>query len=97
MKVNDRITFNGNIGMQPLENTTRFIGDFKVDYQLGKSGKFRLIAFRNLEESFQIDDDENNYTTGLGLFYKDEFDDFNDLRSHFRGLFKRKKRYLLNR
>ena len=35
MKVNDRITFNGNIGMQPLENTTRFIGDFKVDYQLG--------------------------------------------------------------
>jgi len=90
MKVNDRITFNGNIGTQPAQNTTRIIGDFKVEYRLSEDGKLRLLAFRNLEESFQLQDDATNYTTGLGLFYRDEFSDFSDLWHSFLGMFKRK-------
>lgn len=89
MKVNDRITFNGNIGTQPAQNTTRIIGDFKVEYQLNKDGKLRLLAFRNLEESFQLDYDET-YTTGLGLFYRDEFDDFYDMWQKFKGMLRNK-------
>lgn len=90
MKVNDKITFNGNIGTLPAQNKTRFIGDFKVEYRLSDDGKLRLLAFRNLEESFQLQNDESNYTTGLGLFYRDEFDDFTDLWNKFKGMFKRK-------
>lgn len=90
MKVNDRIMFNGNIGTLPAQNKTRFIGDFKVEYRLSEDGKLRLLAFRNLEESFQLQNDESNYTTGLGLFYRDEFDDFTDLWSKFLGMFKKK-------
>jgi len=91
MKVNDRITFNGNIGTQPAQNTTRFIGDFKVEYQIKEDGKLKLLAFRNLEESFLLQDDASNYTTGVGLFYRDEFDDFTDMWQKFIGMFKRKK------
>ena len=91
MKVNDRITFNGNIGTQPAQNTTRFIGDFKVEYQIKEDGKLKLLAFRNLEESFLLQDDANNYTTGVGLFYRDEFDDFTDIWQKFIRMFKRKK------
>ncbi len=87
MKVNDRITFNGNIGTQPAQNTTRIIGDFKVEYQINEDGKLKLLAFRNLEESFQLQDDASNYTTGVGLFYRDEFDDFSDMWQKFLGMF----------
>jgi len=96
MKVNDRITFNGNIGTQPAQNTTRIIGDFKVEYQLSKDGKLRLLAFRNLEESFQLDSDANNYTTGVGLFYRDEFDDFTDIWKKLREMFRKKNRPVTN-
>ena len=89
MKVNDRITFNGNIGTLPAQNTTRIIGDFKVEYQLRDDGRLKLLAFRNLEESFQLQDNTSNYTTGIGLFYRDEFDDFTDMWHKFVGMFKR--------
>jgi len=91
MRVNDRITFNGNIGTQPALNKTRFIGDFKVEYRLSDDGKLRLLAFRNLEESFQLQDASSNYTTGLGLFYKDEFDNFSDMWYKFLGMFRQKE------
>jgi hypothetical protein len=90
MKVNDRITFNGNIGTQPAQNETRIIGDFKVEYQLKEDGKLKLLAFRNLEESFQLQDNASNYTTGVGLFYRDEFQDFSELWLNFLSIFKRK-------
>jgi hypothetical protein len=91
MKVNDRITFNGNIGTQPAQNTTRVIGDFKVEYRLSDDGKLRLLAFRNLEESFQLQDASSNYTTGLGLFYRYEFDNFSDMWQKFLRMFRKKE------
>lgn len=90
MKVNDRITLNGNIGTLPNQNTTRVIGDLKVEYRLSDDGRLRLVAFRNLEESFELQDDDSNYTTGLGLFYRDEFDDFADLWNKFLNMFRSK-------
>ena len=91
MKVNDKITFNGNIGTQPAQNTTRIIGDFKVEYRINEDGRLRLLAFRNLEESFQLQDASSNYTTGLGLFYRDEFDDLSDMWKKFLRIFKRRE------
>jgi hypothetical protein len=90
LKVNDRITVNGNIGTQPAQNTTRIIGDFKVEYNISKDGSLRLKAFRNLEESFLLED-ENNYTTGLGLFYRDEFESFKELWQKLTARFRKGK------
>jgi hypothetical protein len=93
MKVNDRITFNGNIASQ-AENTNRFIGDFEVEYQLSDDGKLRLLAFsNNLDENLQLSAEANKYyTTGLGLFYRDEFDDFRDLWNKFKRMFRKRSR-----
>jgi hypothetical protein len=96
MKVNDRITFNGNIGMKPAERTGRFVGDFKVEYQLSEDGKLRLLAFSRTEESFRLDNDVNNFTTGLGLFYRDEFDGFTDMWNKLRGMFRKKDRLVIS-
>ena len=92
MKVNDRITLNGNIGTLAGQNTTKIIGDFKVEYQISRDRKLRMIAFRSLEESPLLDSYENSYTKGLGLFYKDEFKDSRDLWNKFKLIFKQKNR-----
>ena len=66
MKLNDRITFNGNIGRHQRNST--IVGDFKFEYKLTDDGKFRLVTFRKLEESFQLAPDVTNYTGGVGFF-----------------------------
>ena len=88
MKLNDRITFNGNIGTQ--QSTSTIVGDFKFEYKLSDDGKFRLVAFRNLEESFQLAPDVTNYTGGVGFFYTDEFRNFKDLWARFKYMFQKK-------
>ena len=71
MKLNDRITFNGNIGHNKEH---LLLWRFKFEYKLSDDGKFRLVTFRKLEESFQLAPDVTNYTGGIGFFYTDEFE-----------------------
>ena len=94
MKLNDRITFNGNIGTQ--QRTSNIVGDFKFEYKLSDDGKFRLVTFRKLEESFQLAPDVTNYTGGVGFFYTDEFKNFKDLWTRFKYMFQKKKQILSN-
>ena len=94
MKLNDRITFNGNIGTQQRRST--IVGDFKFEYKLSDDGKFRLVTFRKLEESFQLAPNVTNYTGGVGFFYTDEFKDFKDLWTKFKYMFKKKKQNVSN-
>ena len=94
MKLNDRITFNGNIGTQ--QSTSTIVGDFKFEYKLSDDGKFRLVAFRNLEESFQLAPDVTNYTGGVGFFYTDEFENFKDLWGRFKNMFQKKNHITSN-
>tara|TARA_B100001741_G_scaffold145328_1_gene119812 strand:- start:1496 stop:5731 length:4236 start_codon:yes stop_codon:yes gene_type:complete len=88
MKLNDRITFNGNIATQ--QSSSNIVGDFKFEYKLSDDGKFRLVAFRKLEESFQLAPDVTNYTGGVGLFYTDEFQNFKELWTKFKYMFQKK-------
>ena len=69
MKLNDRITFNGNIGTQ--QRTSTIVGDFKFEYKLSDDGKFRLVTFKNLK-SFQNITDVLIILEVL-VFYTDEF------------------------
>ena len=94
MKLNDRITFNGNIGTQ--QSTSTIVGDFKFEYKLSDDGKFRLVTFRKLEESFQLAPDVTNYTGGIGFFYTDEFENFKDLWTRFKYMFQKKNQIVSN-
>lgn len=88
MKLNDRITINGNFGTH--QNTSDVIADLKVEYKLSDDGKLRLVAFRNLEESFQLAPNVTNYTSGIGFFYTDEFKSLKDFWVKFRMMFRKK-------
>jgi len=94
MKLNDRITFNGNIGTQ--QRTSSIVGDFKFEYKLSDDGKFRLVTFRKLEESFQLAPDVTNYTGGVGFFYTDEFKNFKDIWTRFKYIFHKKNKIVSN-
>ena len=94
MKLNDRITFNGNLGTQ--QRTSSIVGDFKFEYRLSDDGKFRLVTFRKLEESFQLAPDVTNYTGGVGFFYTDEFKNFKDLWTRFKYMFQKKNQVISN-
>ena len=66
---------------------------------MSDDGKFRLVTFRRLEESFQLAPDVTNYTAGVGLFYTDEYKDIKDLWKRFKYVFQRKNQipFITNR
>ena len=72
------------------------MGDFKFEYKLSDDGKFRLVTFRKLEESFQLAPDVTNYTGGIGVFYTDEFENFKHLWTRFKYMFQKKDQTLSN-
>lgn len=79
---------SGNNGQQaPRGNNVA--GDFEVQYALTADGRYKLKAFRRGE--YDIFSERNRNKTGVGLLYKKEFDDWNDLVESFRVRKSRKK------
>ena len=75
---NDRLTINGNVGVGgQYAYTDRIVGDVEADLKLNKSGKVRIKAFSKSNTNF--DYDKGPTTQGVGMFYREEFDNFNDL------------------
>jgi len=90
---NDRITIDGNFGVignrVQSQNASNIVGDIDVNFVLTKDGRLRLKAFShsNVNSWYNSNAFENisPYTQGLGITYKQEFDNFGDL-------FRRKKK-----
>ncbi|MCX6256917.1 MAG: translocation/assembly module TamB [Bacteroidia bacterium] len=81
---NNRLSINGKVGTggQNTQNTN-IVGDFEVDYKLNKSGKVRVKAYNNSNDNI-YNYDLGPYTQGVGVFYREEFNNFNDLiRKYF--------------
>ena len=66
------------------QNTTNIVGDFNVEYMASEDGRFKLKAFNRSNNNTLINNINSNYTQGVGIFYRQEFNSFKDL-------FKRKK------
>jgi glycerophosphoryl diester phosphodiesterase len=66
------------------QNTTNIVGDFNVEYMASKDGRFKLKAFNRSNNNTLINNINSNYTQGVGVFYRQEFNSFKEL-------FKRKK------
>ena len=75
---NSRIVINGNVGYRDDNlSSTKFIGDFDLEYKLTKSGKLRAKAYTHT----------NNYkefkkgltTQGIGIVYKESFNSLGQL------------------
>ena len=86
---NDRVTINGNVGTGTGNTSGTIAGDFNMDVKLNKSGKLRFKAFaRSNDEMNNIQTDQNQYTTGAGLLYREEFNNFYDLLHKVKHTFK---------
>ncbi|HRP61058.1 MAG TPA: translocation/assembly module TamB domain-containing protein, partial [Vicingus sp.] len=82
---NDRVVIDGNFGVSDNknlsnnnQNTSNFVGDFSIEYKITEDGKLRVKAFNQSNQS-SLQRRSSNYTQGIGLFYRKEFDKFSDL------------------
>jgi len=96
---NDRITIDGNFGVTgsrvPSQNASNLVGDIDVNFILTKDGRLRLKAFNhsNTNSWYNTNAFENiaPYTQGVGVTYKQEFDNFGELFRNKRKTRKAKK------
>jgi hypothetical protein len=81
---NDRVAIDGNVGVGKYNNnntTSNVIGTVNVDVKINKKGSLRIRGFNRANDN----EFENNslYTQGVGLYYREDFDTFNELLSRY--------------
>ena len=78
-KINDRITFNGKLGV-PIGgiNQSAVVGDVEVQYRVNEEGTLNLRVF-NKENDISYIGQGIGYTQGLGISYQIDFDSFKEL------------------
>ena len=80
---NDRVSINGHVDVGGRQtNTSNIVGDFDVDIKLNRSGKLRLKAFTRANDNL-VRLDLSPYTQGVGLFYREDFNSFDELLSRY--------------
>jgi len=85
--LNDRVTVNGNVDMGTRSNSSPIAGDFNIDIKLNKTGKLRFKAFARSNDDLMTTTDQTQYTTGAGIVYREEFNNFNDLLHRIKNTF----------
>ncbi len=92
--LNDRVSINGNIDINPQDNTTtqnssNIVGDFQVEVKITKNGKLRVKAFTRANDNYLYE--TAPYTNGIGIFYREEFSSWDKLfKGYWQKLFGKK-------
>ncbi|MDP3443836.1 MAG: translocation/assembly module TamB domain-containing protein, partial [Ignavibacteria bacterium] len=89
---NDRVSIDGNFGMiynqTTTQNASNIVGDVDVRVKLTPDGRFQLKAFNHSNNNAWLTsgdfDNYAPYTQGIGVSYRQEFDQFGEI-------FRRKK------
>ncbi|HMW11191.1 MAG TPA: translocation/assembly module TamB domain-containing protein, partial [Bacteroidia bacterium] len=85
----NRVAVESNVGVANNSNqTSSIIGDFQVEFKISKDGNLRAKAFNKTNTNNLINNLNSQYTQGIGVFYRKEFNTVSDLVESFR---KRKK------
>ena len=71
-------------------NVSNFMGEAHVTWLIDKSGNLRLKAFMQTIDRF--DENQGLQETGIGISYKEDFNNFKDLKQRIRDRFTNKKR-----
>ena len=90
--LNDRVSLNGNVGVGGNQSTqsNNLVGDFEVDVKINKSGKLMVKGFNRSNND--IINDTSPYTQGLGVFYREDFNSFNELlKRYWKGILGKKE------
>lgn len=80
--LDDRLIIDGNIDVSgsnaSSQKTSSIVGDINVEYKLTPDGRFRVKAF-NRSNDLSLFNDYSPYTQGVGIFYRKEFNNVEEL------------------
>lgn len=89
---NDRVSINGNIGnnssQRTATNSNGLVGDADINVKITNNGKLQLKAYNHSNNNLYYE--TSPYTQGVGLSYREDFNDFNELWQKVKSVFKRK-------
>jgi hypothetical protein len=98
--LNDRVTINGNVEMggnkianktTTSNNTNNIVGDMDVNVKITNNGKLQFKFFNRSNDSYDYNT-SSDYTQGIGIFYKEDFNSFKELiKRYYQFLFTRKE------
>ena len=84
---NDRVSIDGNFGTQATAttntNTSNLVGEFNIEVKITDDGAVRVKVFNRSNQYLLVANDVP-YTQGVGIFYRKEFDVFDDLKKKHR-------------
>jgi hypothetical protein len=93
---NDRLKINTNLGMSQANELSRnpssFIGDVDIEYKVSPIGNFRVHVFNESNEYDLTNQNQANYTQGIGAFYKQNFNSAAEFLCELANLFKSKSK-----
>jgi len=93
--LNNKITVDGNFGVNnttaQTKNSSGLIGDVNIDYKLSEDGRYRLKGFNRSNDITQIATTGGPYTQGVGVFYREEFETFDQLFKRYLSKIKKKE------
>jgi hypothetical protein len=86
---NDRVSINGNIGNNSAQRTNAnnngLVGDAEVNVKITNNGKLQLKAYNHANNNIIYE--TSPYTQGVGLTYREDFNNFDELWKKVKGLF----------
>lgn len=90
---NNKVSIDGNFGVnnsQTSKNSSGII-DVNIEYKLTEDGRYRVKGFNRSNDNTQITTTGGPYTQGIGLFYREEFESFNELFKRYLNKIKKKE------
>ncbi len=96
---NDRISIEGNLGVggagtgNANTQNSNLVGDVNLEYKISDDGRFRAKMFNETNDYNLANANQSPYTQGIGVFYREEFDTFNQF---FKNMFRRGKKKAKN-
>lgn len=93
--INDRlfVELEGNYIMdnsQTVNRMSNFMGEAYITWLIDRAGALRLRGFTQTIDRF--DENQGLQETGIGIYYKEDFNNFKDLRERVRDRFSSRKR-----
>jgi len=90
---NDRVSINGNIGNNSAQRTNAnnngLVGDADVTVKITNNGKLMLKAYNHANNNIIYE--TSPYTQGVGVSYREDFNDFQELWQKVKSIFPQKK------
>lgn len=95
---NDRLSLNSNVGVSRNngasnnQSTSSLIGDIRIEYKITKEGKIRVVMYNESNDFRIANTQQSPHTQGVGIIYREDFDNFGELADRFKKFLKREEK-----